>query len=124
MMRLIKASRSERGSVAIETIGVIALLVLVAIIAVQGVFAAQLGSVTESAARDGARALVTSGASPNTTVSNTLPGWAQLRSVKTGTGAKSNCAGVCVSVEADYVIGFAGIGHTITVERVAELPGS
>lgn len=123
-MMVKKSTATERGSISIEVIGVVGLMVVVAIIAVQGIFAAQLGSVTESAARDGARALVSSGADPNATVANSLPGWAQLRAVKTGGAAKSSCGGVCVAVEADYVIGFAGLGHTITVERVAELPGS
>lgn len=113
----------ERGAAAIETIGVIALVGLVVIIAVQGIFAAQLGSVTEAAARDGARAVETSGANPNSVVTSSLPGWANLRSVKTGAAAKAGCAGTCVRVETDFDIGLAGIKRTITVERVAELPG-
>src|SRR5690625_4522258 len=120
-MMVKKSTATERGSISIEVIGVVGLMVVVAIIAVQGIFAAQLGSVTQSAARDGARARVSSGADTNATVPNPLPVWAHLRDVAPGGAAKPCCGGVCVAVEDDYVIGFAGLGHTITVERVAEL---
>jgi len=116
-------ARRERGAVSIETLGVIALLVLVAIIGIQGVFAAQLGSVTEAAARDGARAFESAGANPSSVVAASLPNWVNLRSVKTGPQAKASCGGTCVLVETDFAIGIAGIKRTITVERVAELPG-
>jgi len=122
MRKALKQIRQERGAVSIETVGVVALVVLITILGVQGVFAAQLGSVTESAARDGARAASTSGANAQSVVQNALPGWATLSSVKTGSAAKAGCAGTCVLVEAEYGIGIAGVKHTITVERVAELP--
>lgn len=122
MTKRIRFIQRDGGAVSIEIIGVIALLVLVGVLAVQGIFAAQLGSVTESAARDGARAVSTASASAESTVQNALPGWATLTAVKTGTAAKPGCAGTCVLVEAEYAIGLIGIERLITVERVAELP--
>jgi hypothetical protein len=50
-------SRRERGQASVELVGVVLAIVLVALLAIQGITVAQTASIAQEAARNGARAL-------------------------------------------------------------------
>ncbi|MGV8977005.1 MAG: hypothetical protein ACOH17_03085 [Cellulomonas sp.] len=112
----------EHGSAAVELIGLVAILLVVGSLCVQGLFLAQIGAATEKAARDGARAS-TLGRDVRTEVERQLPGWATIESLTTGTAAVASCAGRCVRLEVRVPIVLPGItSSSFTVTRDVDLP--
>ncbi|MGW2094789.1 TadE/TadG family type IV pilus assembly protein [Promicromonospora sukumoe] len=64
--------RSERGQAAVELIGVVFAMLLVGLLAIQGITVAQTASIAQEAARNGARALSVGG-DPGTEVRRAVP---------------------------------------------------
>ncbi len=64
----------DRGSVTIELVGLVTILVIVASLCVQGLYIAQVGSAAQQAARDGARAQAL-GRDAVRAARNGLPDW-------------------------------------------------
>lgn len=54
-------TRSERGQATVELVGLVVAMVLVALLAIQGITVAQTASIAQEAARNGARSLSTGG---------------------------------------------------------------
>lgn len=112
----------ERGAASVELIGVVATLLVVASMCVQGLFLAQIGAATEKAVRDGARA-ATLGHDVRAEVERQLPSWAHIESLTTGTAAIPSCAGRCVRLEVRVPLVLPGItSSSFTLTRDADLP--
>ncbi|MGO1318552.1 MAG: hypothetical protein ACTMIR_16205 [Cellulomonadaceae bacterium] len=115
-----RARVRDQGQVAIELIGVVVLLVIVAVVCVQGVAVAQIGSVAQEAARDGARAL-SQDRDYRSAVDAKLPDTAQVRDLRGETSASAAHVELTVSIP-------VGLGpwtfHDVTVTRQAEFPRS
>lgn len=110
--------RDERGAVAIELIGYVFVVVLVALLCVQGLWISQAGSAAQAAARDGARAAV-SGRSAYVAVHDQVPDWLRVHDVVASSSATATRVTVTVEVE----IGLPGMRlDTVTLTRDATMP--
>ncbi|MFI8525556.1 TadE/TadG family type IV pilus assembly protein [Promicromonospora sukumoe] len=67
-----RRARGERGQAAVELIGVVFAMLLVGLLAIQGITVAQTASIAQEAARNGARALSVGG-DPGTEVRRAVP---------------------------------------------------
>jgi hypothetical protein len=72
-------SRRERGQASVELVGVVLAIVLVALLAIQGITVAQTASIAQEAARNGARALSVGDAGWNAVVRRSVPDELELR---------------------------------------------
>jgi TadE-like protein len=119
-----RTSRGEGGSVAVELVGIIPILVLVTILCVQGFLAAATASTAAKAARDAARAAMRDGPGAGyAAAQQTLPRWADLRSVQWGGAAVPGCSGTCARVEVAVPLVVNGFSSgNLTLSRSAELP--
>ncbi|WP_217995604.1 TadE/TadG family type IV pilus assembly protein [Sanguibacter suarezii] len=112
----------ERGSMAIELVGFVTVLVFATILLVQGFMVVTVISSAQQAARDGARAQM-GGGSATEAVYAQLPDWVTVQDIRTGAGAVAGCAGRCVAVEVRVPLGLPGwSSKDVTVVRTAELP--
>jgi hypothetical protein len=102
----------------------IPMLVLVTILCVQGFLAAATASTAAKAARDAARAAMRDGMGAGyAAAQQTLPDWADLRSVTWGGAAVPGCSGTCARVEVAVPLVVAGFSSgSVTLSRSAELP--
>ncbi|MER7796867.1 hypothetical protein [Microbacterium sp. NPDC096154] len=108
----------EDGQGAIELVGYVLLVVLAAVLCVQGVYAAQAASATQEAARNGARAL-SLGEDWRGAVDRTLPDWVRATAVNGRTDGRL----ARVEVIATVPIGVADVGFTdLRFSRAAEFP--
>lgn len=115
--------RADRGSMAVELVAVVPLLVLVTILCVEGFLAASAAGAAQKAARDGARA-ATLGQDGAAAALASLPGWVRSPRVTTGAAAEPGCAGTCFRVEVEVPLVVPGFSTgLVTVARSAELPG-
>lgn len=107
----------ERGVLAIELIGFVAVTFMVLTLALQGIFFAQTYSAAQEAARNGARAL---SAQENyyQAATDSLPSWAHVVSVNPSTGGEAR-----VEVTVRVPLGLPGItSEHVTVTRDAVFP--
>jgi hypothetical protein len=82
MTARLRALRSDAGVASLELVSYTFVLVLVAVLCVQGIFVSQATSVAQQAARDGARAQAL-GRDVRQEVLRALPPWATLDDLKT-----------------------------------------
>jgi hypothetical protein len=124
LARTHRKGRGGSGSVAIELVAMIPMLVLVTILCVQGFLAAATASTAAKAARDAARAAMRDGMGAGyAAAQQTLPDWADLRSVTWGGAAVPGCSGTCARVEVAVPLVVAGFSSgSVTLSRSAELP--
>lgn len=108
----------ERGQAAAELVGVVFLTVLVALLAIQGITVAQAASITQEAARNGARAL-SQGQDWRAVVERQVPDGLDLRAERAD--LDGDTAHVLVTVSAP--LGLAGMEITdVTITRTADFP--
>lgn len=116
------AGDGQRGSMAIELVAVVPLLVMVAILCIEGFLAASAAGAAQKAARDGARA-ESVGRSGVGAVNASLPGWVSDSRVSTGAAASPGCVGICYRVEVEVPLVVPGFSTGLfRVARSAELP--
>ncbi|MFD7023881.1 TadE/TadG family type IV pilus assembly protein [Promicromonospora sukumoe] len=109
---------AEHGQATIELVGVVFAVVLVALLAIQGITVAQAASITQEAARNGARAL-SQGQSWRTVVERQVPDALDL----TGLDAGIHDGSASVRVTVSAPLGLAGVEVTdISVTRTATFP--
>lgn len=120
--RLRARVRDDRGSVAVESILYVFIVVLAAVICVQGIFLTQSVSASQRLARDAARSYAT-GASAldvENQVRGALPSWARLERVTFPSSADA-----AVKVELRVPIVVPGVTtSSFTVSRDAVMPRS
>lgn len=109
--------KDERGVLAIELIGFVAVTLMVLTLALQGVFFAQTYSAAQEAARNGARAL-SAQENYHRAATDSLPSWAQVVSITPSTGGEAR-----VEVTVRVPLGLPGItSERVTVTRDAVFP--
>ena len=114
--------RGERGSMAIELVAIVPVLVLVTILCIEGFLASAAAGAAQKAARDGARA-DSMGRDGVGAALDSLPGWVRNPKVSQGSAAKGGCAGICYRVEVEVPLVVPGFSTgVVTVARSAELP--
>lgn len=113
--------RGDQGSMTVEFVAVVPLLILVTVLCIQGFAMVSAMEATQRAARDGARA-ASMGRDGRAAALAALPGWVAVRSIDIGGGG--DCAGVCADVRVSIPIGYPGIlsVHAFDVTRRADLP--
>ncbi|WP_423461785.1 hypothetical protein ACO229_13755 [Promicromonospora sp. MS192] len=108
----------ERGQAAIELVGVVFVVVLVSLLAVQGITVAQTASITQEAARNGARAL-SQGQDWRAVVQRHVPDGLEMKRMRGD--VERGDAQVRVTVSAP--LGLAGLEITdVSVTRTATFP--
>lgn len=108
----------ERGQAAVELVGIVFLTVLIALLAIQGITVAQAASITQEAARNGARAL-SKGQDWRAVVEEQLPDGLDL--VVRRADLDEESAHVRVTVSAP--LGLAGMDITdVVITRTADFP--
>ena len=108
----------ERGQAAIELVGIVFLTVLIAVLAVQSITVAQAASITQEAARNGARAL-SQGENWKAVVEQQVPDGLDLKVRRAD--LDRHTAHVRVTVSAP--LGLAGMEITdVTITRTADFP--
>ncbi len=111
----------DRGSMAIELVGALPVLVMITILCVEGFLAAATAGAAQKAARDAARAEVM-GRSGSSAAYASLPGWVGDAQVAQGSAAKASCGGICYRVEVEVPLVVPGFSSGIvTVSRTAEM---
>ncbi len=108
----------ERGQVAVELVGVVALVVLATVLCVQGVFVAQVYSTTQAAVRDAAR-VASVGGDGRVALDARLPGWVRVERYVVERGRDD--------VEVEVAVRLPVLGPSVTVdglvvERSATFP--
>ena len=111
-------TRRERGQATVELIGLVIAMLLVALLAIQGITVAQTASIAQEAARNGARAL-SLGQSWEAVVERAVPDGLDLRDkqaeVADGTAR--------VRVEVSAPLGLAGMSIVdVSLTRTAAFP--
>jgi hypothetical protein len=109
---------AEHGQATVELVGVVFVIVLVALLAIQGITVVQTASITQEAARNGARAL-SQGQDWEAVVRRQVPDGLDLKELDPDIDRGS--ARVRVTVSAP--LGLAGVEITdVSVTRTAEFP--
>jgi hypothetical protein len=116
-----RLNRSERGSLAIELVLAIPLLVMACILLIEGLLAVSAVNVAGRAARDGARVAAAQGDGA-AAAREQLPDWLQVQEITIGGGG--GCAGVCSTVRVGIPVGLPGFAAItyIPVARTADFP--
>lgn len=115
-----RTDRQERGSVAIEIIGFVAMLTIVAGLCIQGLYVSQVGATAQQAARDGARAYAM-GQDGLAAAERQVPGWMQVEDIT----ATSSSDAVTVAVTLRVPFGLPSITTgQVVVTRDAVMPRS
>ncbi|NLT55770.1 MAG: pilus assembly protein [Actinomycetales bacterium] len=116
---------SDRGSISVEFVAVIPLLIVVTVLLVQGLLAASVVNDVTKAARDGARA-ASRGGDGAAAVRAQVPDWVRVEEVRIGPGAVTGCMGVCSAVRVSIPLGYPGVMEIsrIQVTRTADFPRS
>lgn len=111
--------RRERGQASIELVGVVFVVVLVALLAVQGITVAQVASITQEAARNGARALSQGRGDWQAVVEHHVPDSLDLRASE----AEADGGAVRVRVTVSAPLGLLGTRVAdVAVTRSADFP--
>ena len=114
------ARRDDRGSAAIELVGYVTTVVIAAMLCLQGVYVAQVMSVAQQAARDGARAHAL-GQDVVGAVRAQVPSWAHVQDVRSRVDGRA----FVVEVDVRVPIGVRGVTSSqIVVSRDAAMPRS
>lgn len=110
---------TERGQASVELVGVVLATVLVALLAVQGITVAQSASITQEAARNGARALSQGREDWRDVVEHHVPDGLDLRAIEAESDGDTARVRVTVSVS----LGLLGIQISdVAVTRSADFP--
>lgn len=121
-----RAAPSERGSVAIELVAVVPILVLVTIVLVQGWLMVSAVQSTTQAARDAARAAAR-GDDGAQAAQNALPDWVEIAApLSVGSCTVAGLSAKCSRVEVRIPYGVPGFvqAGSVAVVRTAEFPVS
>ncbi|MBO0608754.1 TadE/TadG family type IV pilus assembly protein [Myceligenerans salitolerans] len=108
----------DRGQAAVELVGVVFVVLLVALLAIQGITVAQTASITQEAARNGARAL-SQGGDWLSVVENQIPDGLRLEDAEAATD--DGTARVRVTVSAPLGLGEMTVTD-VALTRSAEFP--
>ncbi len=109
--------RDQRGSAAVEFIGIVPVLVLVTILCIEAFLLTASFSAAEKAARDAARA-ASLGEDGAAAARASLPGWADVQSI-----SEYGCEGICYEVRILVPLIVPGLtNERVTVTREAEMP--
>ncbi|SFJ82058.1 hypothetical protein [Cellulomonas sp. KH9] len=112
--------RDDRGAAAIELVGYVTMVVITAMLCLQGVYVSQAGAVAQQAARDGARAQAL-GQDVAGAVRAQVPSWARLQDVR----ARVDGRAYVVEVDVRVPIVVRGVTSSqIVVSRDAAMPRS
>jgi len=119
--RLVRRTRADTGSLAVELVAVVPVLLVVTLLCVQGSGAVSAVEATQRAARDAARA-ASLGEDPVAAARADLPPAAELRRVSTGGG----CGDVCVRVDVEVPLGVPGFVTLVRLplSRTAAMPAA
>ncbi|GIG39070.1 hypothetical protein [Cellulomonas phragmiteti] len=110
----------DRGAAAVELVGYVTIVVMAALLCLQGVYVSQVGAVAQQAARDGARARAL-GQDVASAVYSQVPSWARVEDVR----AQSSGGAFVVEVDVRVPIVVRGVtSASIVVSRDAVMPGS
>lgn len=108
----------DHGQAAVELVGIVFVVVLVALLAIQGITVAQTASITQEAARNGARAL-SQGGDWRSVVENQIPDGLELEEAESV--ADDGTARVQVTVSAPLGLGEMTVTD-VSLTRSAEFP--
>ncbi|RPF22937.1 TadE/TadG family type IV pilus assembly protein [Myceligenerans xiligouense] len=108
----------ERGQAAVELVGVVFVVLLVALLSIQGITVAQTASITQEAARNGARAL-SQGDDWHAVVENQIPDGLELEEAESVT--EGGTARVRVTVSAPLGLGEMTVTD-VSLTRSADFP--
>lgn len=111
-------SPHDRGQAAVELVGIVFVVVLVALLAIQGITVAQTASITQEAARNGARAL-SQGDDWRSVVEDQIPDGLELEEAEPDTS--DGTARLRVTVSAPLGLGEVAITD-VSLTRSAEFP--
>lgn len=114
------AQDREVGQSTFELIGYVIIVVMVAVVCVQGVYVSQGVATAQQAARDGARAY-TLGQSVESAVDDQLPDWVEAEGKPGVTFPTSSSVRVEVKIKVPVMAGSRQVG-TVSVSRSAEMP--
>lgn len=111
----------DRGSISIELVGILPILIVVVVLLVEGLLVASAVEDTSKAARDAARE-ASRGGDGVAAAQALLPDWIDVKRVDIG--AAPGCAGICSTVEVSVPLGFPGVVELsqITITRSADFP--
>lgn len=114
-----RRARQDAGSLSVELVAVVPLLLVVTLLCVQGFGAVSAVEATQRAARDAARA-ASLGEDPAAAARADLPPAAELRRVSTG----GSCGDVCVRVDVEVPLGVPGVMTLarLPLSRTAAMP--
>ncbi|MBL0885458.1 TadE/TadG family type IV pilus assembly protein [Myceligenerans indicum] len=108
----------DAGQAMVELVGVVFVIVLVALLAIQGITVAQTASITQEAARNGARAL-SQGEDWRSVVEEQIPDGLELEAAEFA--AEDGTARVQVTVSAPLGLGEMQVTD-VSLTRAAEFP--
>ena len=115
-----RSNGRERGSIAIEMVASVPLLVACTILLIEGLLGAAAMNIATKAARDGAR-VEAMGGDGSSAAREQVPGWLEVQSV---TPSAPGCTGACSTVRVGIPLGLPGF-VTIThlpITRSAYFP--
>jgi TadE-like protein len=113
----------ERGSMAIELVGMLPLLIIVTILCIQVFLAAATAGAAQKAARDGARS-DSLGRNGPAAARDSLPRWVGDSRIYQGSAAKRSCGATCYRVEVEVPLVVPGFSTSlVTISRTAEMRG-
>jgi hypothetical protein len=117
-----RRASGEGGSIAVELVASVPILVALTMAMVQGLYAVTGVEAATRAARDAARAASSQQVTPYGAARAALPAWVELQDVSVGSPA--GCAGACSSVRVRIPFGLPGVitAGAFTVTRHADLP--
>jgi hypothetical protein len=117
------AAEPDRGSVSIEGVVAIPLMIMIAIVVIEGLLAVGSLNAATQAARDGARTAA-AGGDGVAAASAQLPGSVRVNAIDIGTNAVPGCSGVCSRVDIGIPLGLPGFLDLtfVRVTRSADFP--
>ena len=114
------AGRPDGGSISVELVASVPLLVACTILLIEGLLAVTAVNIATRAARDGAR-VAASGGDGRAAAAAQVPAWLQLQGVDLG---GPTCSGACATVHVGVPLGLPGL-VTLThvpVTRSSDFP--
>jgi hypothetical protein len=113
----------DRGSISIELVGVLPILVVAVVVLIEGLLLASAVEDTSRAARDAARE-ASRGGDGVAAAQALLPNW--IRVERVDVGAAPGCEGVCGTVEVSVPLGFPGAVELsrVHITRTADFPAT
>ena len=111
----------ERGQASVELVGIVFMIVVVALLSIQGITVAQTASIAQEAARNGARALSVGDADWQSVVQRAVPDGLDLTEAQPDVDVDDGSARVRVTVTAP--LGLAGMELVdVSLTRTAVFP--